>query len=33
VTLTGTMLVGGALVAGLWGKRGDFAAAVQLAPL
>ena len=33
VTLAGTSLVGGALVVGLWGKRGDFAAAIQLAPI
>ncbi len=33
VTIAGSLLVGGALVFGLWGKRGDFAAALGLAPL
>jgi uncharacterized membrane protein YbhN (UPF0104 family) len=33
VTITGSLVVGGALVIGLWGKRDDFTAALQLAPL
>jgi uncharacterized membrane protein YbhN (UPF0104 family) len=33
VTITGSLLVAGALVVGLWGKRADFTAALQLAPL
>ncbi len=33
VTVTGSLVVGGALVLGLWGKRADFAAALGLAPL
>lgn len=33
VTIAGSLLVAGALVLGLWGKRTDFAAALQLAPL
>ncbi len=31
--MTGSLIVGGALMLGLWGKRGDFASALQLAPL
>src|SRR5436309_3045340 len=33
VTITGSVVVGGALGLGLWDKRADFAAALQLAPL
>ena len=33
VTITGSLVVGGALVVGLWGKRADFAAALGLAPV
>ena len=33
VTVAGSLVVGGALVLGLWGKRGDFAQALGLAPL
>src|SRR5436190_11912164 len=33
VTVAGSLLVCGALLVGLWGKRADFAAALQLAPL
>jgi uncharacterized membrane protein YbhN (UPF0104 family) len=33
VTIAGSLLVAGALVLGLWGKRTDFATALQLAPL
>jgi uncharacterized membrane protein YbhN (UPF0104 family) len=33
VTIAGSLLVAGALVLGLWGKRTDFTAALQLAPL
>jgi hypothetical protein len=33
VTFAGSLIVGGALVLGLSGKRGDFSAAMQLAPL
>ena len=33
VTIAGSLIVGGALVVGLWGKRGDFATALGLAPL
>src|SRR5438093_9673594 len=33
VTIAGSLVVGGALLVGLWGKRADFAAALQLAPL
>jgi uncharacterized membrane protein YbhN (UPF0104 family) len=33
VTIAGSLLVAGALVLGLWDKRADFAAALQLAPL
>ena len=33
VTVVGSLTVGGALVIGLWGKRGDFAAALGLAPV
>ena len=33
VTIAGSVIVGGALVVGLWGKRGDFAAALGLAPV
>jgi uncharacterized membrane protein YbhN (UPF0104 family) len=33
VTLAGSLVVAGALALGLWGKRGDFATALGLAPL
>jgi len=33
VTVAGCLLVAGALALGIWGKRTDFAAALQLAPL
>jgi hypothetical protein len=33
VTIAGSVVVGGALVFGLWGKRADFAAALGLAPM
>jgi uncharacterized membrane protein YbhN (UPF0104 family) len=33
VTVAGSLTVAGALALGLWGKRGDFAAALGLAPL
>jgi uncharacterized membrane protein YbhN (UPF0104 family) len=33
VTIAGTLVVGGALLLGLWGKRDDFAAALGMAPL
>src|SRR3954447_6278554 len=33
VTITGSLVVGGALVLGLWGKRADFAVALGLAPV
>ena len=33
VTITGSLVVGGALVVGLWGKRADFAVALGLAPV
>jgi uncharacterized membrane protein YbhN (UPF0104 family) len=33
VTIAGSVIVGGALVVGLWSKRGDFAAALGLAPV
>jgi uncharacterized membrane protein YbhN (UPF0104 family) len=33
VTVTGSLVVGAALVVGLWGKRADFATALGLAPL
>jgi hypothetical protein len=33
VTVAGSILVGAALVFGLWGKRGDFAVAIGLAPV
>lgn len=33
VTVAGSLVVAGALALGLWGKRGDFAAALGLAPL
>ena len=33
VTVTGSLVVGGALVVGLWGKRADFAVALGLAPV
>jgi uncharacterized membrane protein YbhN (UPF0104 family) len=33
VTVTGSLIVAGALGLGLWGKRGDFVAALGLAPL
>jgi uncharacterized membrane protein YbhN (UPF0104 family) len=33
VTVTGSLVVGGALVVGLWGKRSDFAVALGLAPV
>ena len=33
ITVTGSLVVGGALVVGLWGKRADFAVALGLAPV
>jgi uncharacterized membrane protein YbhN (UPF0104 family) len=33
VTITGSLVVGGALVVGLWGNRADFAVALGLAPV
>src|SRR6476659_438731 len=33
VTITGSLVVGSALVVGLWGKRADFAVALGLAPM